>query len=324
VSKRDNKKGQIVQPVAIKRLWFVILFLSVVGFGVSVELSFIHYYTHTNPSYKSVCAINEQVNCETVAQSPLSVALGLPISAWGLLAYSAFGILAMWGLSKRRLGQSWPAGIVFLLSQGALGSALALAYISFFYINAMCIFCLTLYVVNSLLWVFSYVLVRKTTISVFKIFVIDFKSLFGKPVLFASLLVLSLVLVALVQLVVPAYWHHPAWDDLPKLSTGVDDEGHNWIGAENPIITVMEFSDYECPHCRRAHKTVRAMLGNFKDTVRLVHRHQPLDQACNPEVKRAFHGRACEFSKAVECAAQQDAFWEMNDAVFTIQSKIKV
>jgi protein-disulfide isomerase len=106
---------------------------------------------------------------------------------------------------------------------------------------------------------------------------------------------------------------------LKDLPTGVDRNGHHWIGARDPLVTIVEYSDYQCPFCRRAHKDMRLMAGKYADSVRLIHRHLPLDRACNKDIKRVFHARACEFAKAAECAAKQNAFWGMNDALFSIQ-----
>jgi protein-disulfide isomerase len=47
-----------------------------------------------------------------------------------------------------------------------------------------------------------------------------------------------------------------------------------------------------------------------------VHRHYPLDHACNPAVPRPFHRNACRFATAALCAEDQGKFWEMNDALF--------
>jgi protein-disulfide isomerase len=49
----------------------------------------------------------------------------------------------------------------------------------------------------------------------------------------------------------------------------------------------------------------------------------PVDHHCNADVEKPFHERACELAEAVECAADQDAFWKMSDAVFSIQDQVR-
>jgi protein-disulfide isomerase len=134
-----------------------------------------------------------------------------------------------------------------------------------------------------------------------------------------GLMVVSGGLLATPYLLIEPYWHHPGWSDLPDLPTGKTDTGCHWIGAENPLVTVIEFSDYQCPHCRAAHKKMRFQAAKYPDEVRLIHNHLPLDNACNDNIKQQFHLRACEFSKAAECAGEQGLFWPMNDALFSIQ-----
>jgi protein-disulfide isomerase len=96
----------------------------------------------------------------------------------------------------------------------------------------------------------------------------------------------------------------------------VTEDGHAWIGAAQPTLTILEYSDYQCPHCRRGHDKLRTLIEAHPTEVRLVHRHYPLDQACNPKVTRAFHESACRFAAMATCAGQQDRFWEANDYLY--------
>ncbi len=101
-----------------------------------------------------------------------------------------------------------------------------------------------------------------------------------------------------------------------RLDTGVDESGHPWIGAARPDVVIHEYSDYQCPHCRREHMKVRKMVAQNPRRVRLVHHHFPLDQACNRIVTRPFHPRACMLSRMAICAGKQNAFWAANDLLF--------
>jgi protein-disulfide isomerase len=123
---------------------------------------------------------------------------------------------------------------------------------------------------------------------------------------------------------VPAYWVHIGLADLPDLPSGNDKDGDHWIGARSPIVQVTEFSDYQCPYCRKAYNNVRSWTSKYPDDVRLIHRQLPLDKSCNPDVKLDVHKRACEFAKAAECAAEQDLFWQMSDALFSVQDTVKI
>ena len=300
----------------------LVLVLALIGVGVSIELSRIHYFTHTDPVYKSVCAVNETVNCETVARSPYSVFFGAPVSAWGIFGYVLIAAFAVWGLNRRRLHPLWPFGVLTGLIGAALVASSFLAYISFTRIDSVCLFCTTLYLINLILLGTIIGWAIRQRLNPIKAIGADARAVFSKPLIVLSLLVLVGGSATAVATAIPPYWYHARWHDLPKLPTGVDEQGHHWIGAKKPLITIVEFSDYECPFCRRAHKETRLLAGKYPDAVRLVHRHLPLDKACNKDIKRQFHKRACEFSKAAECAGNQHAFWDMNDALFSVQDSV--
>ncbi len=80
------------------------------------------------------------------------------------------------------------------------------------------------------------------------------------------------------------------------------------LGPENAPITVIEFSDFECPYCRRWHEEVYSrLLENYPDQVRIVYRDFPLD---------SIHRNATPAALAANCAYEQNAFWEYHDKLF--------
>jgi protein-disulfide isomerase len=72
------------------------------------------------------------------------------------------------------------------------------------------------------------------------------------------------------------------------------------LGDKNAPITIVEFTDYQCPFCHRAQDTVEQILGQYPGKVRLVAKDFPLD----------IHPRAIAASRAAKCAAEQKKFWE--------------
>lgn len=77
--------------------------------------------------------------------------------------------------------------------------------------------------------------------------------------------------------------------------------------AEAPV-TIVEFSDYQCPFCRRAHPNLKEVLRRYPEQVKLVYRHFPLD---------SIHPQARAAAEASACAQEQGKFWEYHDLVFT-------
>jgi len=77
-------------------------------------------------------------------------------------------------------------------------------------------------------------------------------------------------------------------------------------GDFNAPITLVEFSDFECPFCARHFPTLNEILREYQGKVRLVYKHFPLP----------FHPNAQKAAEASECAAEQGKFWEYHDKLF--------
>jgi protein-disulfide isomerase len=85
-------------------------------------------------------------------------------------------------------------------------------------------------------------------------------------------------------------------------------------GPEGAPVTIVEFSDFQCPFCSRAKGTVDEVVKTYGDKVRLVFRHFPL----------SFHQEAPKAAEASACAADQNKFWEYHDKLFANQAALKV
>ncbi len=71
-------------------------------------------------------------------------------------------------------------------------------------------------------------------------------------------------------------------------------------------VAVVEYSDFECPFCKRVHPTYQQIMQTYGDTVVWVYRHFPL----------GFHANAQKEAEASDCAAEQGKFWEYTDKIF--------
>ncbi|NBS41585.1 DsbA family protein [bacterium] len=92
----------------------------------------------------------------------------------------------------------------------------------------------------------------------------------------------------------------------------VDAKTDHIRGDENAPVTIIEYSDFQCPFCDRFHPTLEQIMKDYDGKVRWVYRYFPL----------SFHPEAQNASIAAECAGQQNKFWEMADALFTNQSTL--
>ncbi len=85
-------------------------------------------------------------------------------------------------------------------------------------------------------------------------------------------------------------------------------------GPQSAPVTIVEFSDFECPYCGRAEPTIRRVLEEYKGKVRLVYRDFPLDG----------HASAQKASEAALCASDQGKYWEMHELLFANQEALAV
>jgi hypothetical protein len=94
-----------------------------------------------------------------------------------------------------------------------------------------------------------------------------------------------------------------ATSDSPTLKPPVGERDHV-EGPADAQVTLIEYGDYECPHCRQVAPIIEQVLERFGDRLRYVFRHLPISTA---------HPNA---QIAAEAAATQGRFWEMHDRIF--------
>jgi protein-disulfide isomerase len=99
----------------------------------------------------------------------------------------------------------------------------------------------------------------------------------------------------------------------PVLRAEVSIEGAPFRGAANAPVTLVEFSDFECPFCKRAHPTVTQLLEKYAGKVKLVYRDFPLE-SIHPQARRA--------AEAARCAEDQGKFWDYYEVLFKESPKL--
>lgn len=86
------------------------------------------------------------------------------------------------------------------------------------------------------------------------------------------------------------------------------------IPAGNKTVTILEYSDFQCPYCARAENTMKEIKKAYGDRVEIIFKHFPLP----------FHSYAEKAAEASECARDQGKFWEYHDMLFENQNKLDV
>jgi len=104
----------------------------------------------------------------------------------------------------------------------------------------------------------------------------------------------------------------PAAAPAPDVIQTVEIAGAPLIGPESAPVTIVEFSDFECPFCSRVNPVLEQLRETYPEEVRVAFKHFPL----------AFHKQAMVAHKASVAAADQGKFWEMHDLIFGDRDKL--
>lgn len=94
----------------------------------------------------------------------------------------------------------------------------------------------------------------------------------------------------------------------------VEEGGNPSIGPADAPITIIEFSDFQCPYCQKwATQVYQKLLDQYPTQVRLVYRDFPLN---------SIHPEAAPAANAANCAGEQDSYWEYHDKLFSYELEL--
>lgn len=86
------------------------------------------------------------------------------------------------------------------------------------------------------------------------------------------------------------------------------------LGAATAPVTIVEFSDFQCPFCQRVAPTLKQLKAAYGDKIRIVWKDFPLTQ---------IHPQAFKASEAAHCAGDQGKYWELHDVLFANQQALQ-
>jgi protein-disulfide isomerase len=105
--------------------------------------------------------------------------------------------------------------------------------------------------------------------------------------------------------------HYPVTVALRAPTVEVATEGEPFLGPTSAPVTIVEFSDFQCPYCRQAQSTLKQLMAAYEGKIKLVFRDFPL---------RNIHPQAQKAAEAAQCAAEQQKFWPYHDRLFASTS----
>jgi len=332
-----------------------LIILSIMGVAISGYL--LYHHSHVTSGYQlgpSFCSFGPKFDCDKVALSDYSELFGHPVAAFGLVYY--IGLLVFFTLTTRRSGISAEnfAAVSIFTTMLSLPPSLFLAYVSAAEIGVLCAFCSLLYFVNIVLfWISAKIPEREKPF--WDSFLSGLRLTFGyffsfppagdtgaelrRSKIFSWLLLVLVCLVSfgakgylnehyfkpraeilfnhLIPKVVDAWKKQDAAD--LRVVAAADALSKEFIkGPKDAPITIIEFSDFRCPFCKRAAAILQEVAASRSLEPRIVFKNYPLDSACNRLIEENLHENACAAAIAARCAGAQDElmFWEMHDLLF--------
>lgn len=252
--------------------------------------------------------------CERVQANPHALLWGLPVAMYGALLYLALLVISVvQSVVQRRaahpaVNHGVRSSIAFISTTGAAFSGY-LTWVEAFVIHAWCVWCVLSFgiivSISVLAWLErsdpGQVQTRQSARRT------DFAAISLSFVIAAPLVLLGH------RSSKPAGSAYPLPDDMVRAHLVRPDS--SWVGAISPVISVVEFADFQCPGCREAQEAVRAIQNQYGSRIRFVFRNLPL---------ASVHPYAEQAAEAAECAARQGRFWKMVDLLYAKQADLRL
>lgn len=286
----------------------------------------------------SFCNVSELINCDAVSMSSYSMILGVSNSLFGILYYFFLLSCAIFSFFTIDLKLFFKR-FVYVCSAASIIANIFLAYISIFEIGSICLLCWLSYLLNIGIFALSWTILGESPVKSIKELIFEGYSVLGgivrrdkRELAKASKLAAFLGILCVVTIIafikinglfqertrfdaLTAKEVKEYYDNLPSFDIPVTRTVSSW-GSKAPKVTVVEFSDFMCPFCRRGAFLVKNLLKEYEPRVELVFKNYPIDSACNRMVGKSIHPRACLLSKAAICADKRGKFWRFHDIFF--------
>lgn len=302
-----------------------ITLLSLLGLALAIELCIVYYNANfAIDAQPSICAINESMDCDSVAKTAYSQFLGVPLSLWGVCLYlfvlfinfvdklKNIKFLGFLGVFKN------PSSYIFCITLLSFFISMGLGYISVQKINSICIFCFLTYFIDLIIalvakdW-------GKSIVEEIKISISDFIEAIKvkRYALWFTLLVLLgcsiLLYTTTTNILTPQIAKR---NEMVRFMNEYKDivDGKT-MGKTNATVIIEEFIDFNCGGCFMANLYLHRIISEFEN-VKVTQHILPLEQTCNHNMKFEGHKNSCLKAQYALAAAKQNKYWQMSDLLF--------
>jgi protein-disulfide isomerase/uncharacterized membrane protein len=292
---------------------------------------FVHGYLYSQhlaldvgQATKSVCDINETFSCSAVAASKFSTLFGIPVALWGFIAN--FGFLILLGLYPlTETGRESIARRNLLIVSGVIAAAsIVMGGIAFTQMQQYCLFCMAAYVLSFLNFLFVWLANRKPAGTLMGAPAFHFKDLTPVLVVAAAGFLAGFVAHSSMQkssgsqeMDLQAQGLVEEWKASPVRDVKVVDPLVKGASVETAKMTLVEFADFRCIHCKHAAPVIKAFAAAHPD-VRVEFQPWPLDGECNSAINQS-NGASCLLARVVWCAEKnKKTGWAAHDYIYDL------
>lgn len=305
---------------------------TLVAIGVHIYLT-LHFYEvkfGLGEGGEAVCNINQVLNCDAVTASRFASFLGVPVALWGVatnVVLLYFLLVTRQNLTADRAKSSRYS--VMLAGLTVIGSII-MGTISVTAMNNLCIFCIGAYFLSVVSFIGA--LMGAENLSTRNL-IEDFKDIFVTDRWVLGFAVAIPVIAFLGNLMYleshglgdiekianerVTYWQSSPEEKFDQ-STGLTIH----VGTGEPVMTIVEFADFRCPHCKHAAPSLHAFAYSHPD-VKFMFKPFPLDGTCNDAIQGGGDGISCGLAFAVMCSEKiNKTGWKAHDYFFENQNDI--
>ena len=312
-----------------KILVLLALLFTVTAIGVHLYLNKHHIDLKLGiASADSVCNVNEKLNCDAAASSPFAELFGIPMAMLGAFTNGLLLIFILLSRYNLTSNSDRTERYTFYISSFIFLVSVIMGGISFFIVHVGCPFCIATYVLSILNWIVLFVAYRPDMSRLPD----DVRDLFTTEKWVLGLAIAVPVLSLIVNnMTLDSYGYQEikrvsessltTWQSAPEQS--FDQNGLTFqIGNDNAKVTIVEFADFLCSHCKAAYPALHNFTKTHPD-VKLVFKNFPLDGVCNTAVQHKGDGKRCELAYATLCIEKlNNKGWDAHHYIFDNQESI--
>ncbi len=315
------------------KLFYILLLLSLITIGTHAYLSDVHYSLKLGlASGKSLCNVSQTFNCDSVAASKYAQFAGIPMAVLGIFTQIAILVLLLAAHFELSTQTSFLKRFLVKLTGFTAAISMIMGSISMFLLGTYCLFCMVAYLLSFLSFFFMFKYQRLENETSNKNYLIDDAVTLATSARWVFVLTLMIPAASYVsdKSILSSYGYNNMdnilletianWNLNPAYEFKTDSTLST--GPADAKMTIVEFADYLCPHCRMAYPALNAFTKSHKD-VRLIFKNFPLDAKCNKGLTHEGDGFRCKLSAAVHCAEKiSQKGWDLHHWIFDNQESL--